>query len=317
MIVVTGVNGFIGRHLLSTLVGSSSQVIGFDRSGQAPRSVLAFGHADGLMDWLEDPFYGPPGWRPKDARAIVHLGAITDTTCQDRALLWKYNANFTTRLWDWCAFNRKKLIYASSAATYGNGEYGFSDSDHVTRLLRPRNPYGQSKHAMDLHALDRAGVWAPPAWAGLKFFNVYGPGEGPKGPMASMVCHGARQAKESGEIRLFKGDGGVPDGGHRRDFVFVEDVVDVIMWALGRDEPMGILNVGAGEARTFNDLAKAVFSAAGVDGRVSYMDMPEALRPQYQDFTMADVSKLRSLGYRKPFVTLEEGVARTVGRGTV
>jgi ADP-L-glycero-D-manno-heptose 6-epimerase len=307
MVVVTGVNGFIGRHLLSALQGVGHGVVGVDRSAPTP-GVVEFEAADTLMRALDDP--DKRNLR-RNIRGVIHLGAITDTTCQDRALLRKYNTEFSMRLWDWCSLHGKPLVYASSAATYGNGEYGFSDSDHVTPLLRPRNPYGQSKHSMDVYALGRSGITSPPSWAALKFFNVYGPGEGSKGPMASMVCHGARQAKNDGEIRLFEGDGGIPDGGHKRDFILVDDVVDVIMWALDAG-PIGVVNVGTGEARTFNDLAGAIFSAMGLPKKVSYFRMPDCLREQYQDFTMADVSKLRSLGYRRAFARLEDGVARTI-----
>jgi ADP-L-glycero-D-manno-heptose 6-epimerase len=248
--------------------------------------------------------------------AIVHLGACTDTREQNIEYLARVNIRASQDLWRYATEARVPFIYASSAATYGGGERGYDDDETLIPSLTPLNPYGDSKQQFDLWALDqeRRGEH-PPAWCGLKFFNVYGFGERHKGPMASVVLHAYDQIEATGQVRLFKSHRpGVADGHQSRDFILVDDVVDVLVWLVAQPVARGIYNLGTGRARTFLDLAKAVFGALGRPDRIEFIDTPQDVRRHYQYFTEARMSRLRSAGYVRPFTTLEEGVASYVRR---
>ncbi len=243
--------------------------------------------------------------------SVIHLGACSSTVEEDFDYLWKNNVEFTKKL----AYNTVKrgfkFIYASSAATYGDGKQGFSDSCDLN-LLKPLNRYGYSKHLFDLHA-KKEGYFDESRVYGLKFFNVYGPNEYHKDNMASMVFHGFNQIMETGKIKLFKSnDENILDGEQKRDFVYVEDVCEVIAFFLENKIKGGIYNVGSGVAKSFNDLARAIFAATRKEVNIEYIDMPSRLQKQYQSYTVADVSSLKKAGYTRPFTSLEDGVKKYV-----
>jgi len=245
---------------------------------------------------------------------VVHLGACSSTTETDWGFLQRNNIEYSQRLWTWCARAVRPFYYASSAATYGDGALGFDDRTPPERL-RPLNLYGKSKNDFDrwvLQEVARGGA-APPGWAGLKFFNVYGPREAHKQGMASVVWHARGQILARGEVGLFKSnETAYPDGGQKRDFVFVEDCIDHLLWLAANPHVRGIFNSGTGTARTFIDLARAVFAALEREPRLRFIDMPPTLSAQYQNYTQADMSKLRAAGYAKDPTTLEEGVRRSI-----
>jgi len=234
------------------------------------------------------------------------MGAITDTTERDRGALKRNNYEYSVRLATWALSHGAQLLYASSAATYGNGEQGYSDEDALTPRLKPLNPYGESKQQFDLWVLkegfqDRV--------TGFKFFNVFGPNEYHKGDMRSMVHKGYGQAKEKGRIRLFKSyHPDYKDGAQERDFVYVKDVVDVLIWFWKHPEKHGIYNIGSGVARDWNALAKAIFHSRGQEPNIEYFKMPESIRDQYQYHTKADLTKLKAAGYSAPFRSLEQAI---------
>jgi ADP-L-glycero-D-manno-heptose-6-epimerase len=235
------------------------------------------------------------------------LGARTDTTEFNRELLWKLNTDYTKEIWKRCVDYQIPLVYASSAATYGLGEFGYKDDESLIPQLVPLNPYGDSKNEFDKWALKESEK--PFFWAGLKFFNVYGPGESHKGRMASVVWHAYNQIKDTGAMKLFRSHNPkYKDGEQMRDFVYVEDVCEVMFWLMNHRKDSGIYNMGSGEARTFLDLVRAVFKAMGKEERISFVDTPADIRDKYQYFTEADMSKLRGIGYKKPFSGLEKGV---------
>jgi ADP-L-glycero-D-manno-heptose 6-epimerase len=234
----------------------------------------------------------------------------------DVAYLRRVNLEYSERLWRWATEHRIPLVYASSAATYGDGSHGYDDDEARIPELRPLNPYGESKQQFDLFALaeERAGR-RPPAWTGLKFFNVYGFGERHKGKMASVVLHAFDQIRADGEVRLFKSyRADVADGEQRRDFVYVEDVVAVLHFALEKPLARGIFNLGSGTSRTFLDLAHATFAALGVSPNIRFIEMPESLRPRYQYATEARMTRLKAAGYAAPFTSLEDGARRYIER---
>lgn len=246
----------------------------------------------------------------------MHLGACTDTTELDEDYLRRTNLEYSQMLWRHCTLRKIPMVYASSAATYGEGELGYDDDEALIPKLRPLNPYGESKRLFDLWALEqeRAGQH-PPAWSGFKFFNVYGFGERHKGKMASVVLHAFDQIRDRGTVRLFRSHReGIADGHQKRDFIFVDDVIEVLEFARSTPIQRGIFNLGTGRARTFLDLVKATFAAMGAPENITFFDTPEELRERYQYFTEARMQKLRGVGYTKLFTSLEDGVAAYIKR---
>jgi ADP-L-glycero-D-manno-heptose 6-epimerase len=239
---------------------------------------------------------------------IFHLGARTDTTEFNHEVFQELNVNYSKKVWNLCVEFGLPMIYASSAATYGLGELGFEDNHSVIKNLKPLNPYGESKNEFDNWALDQ--VTKPYFWSGLKFFNVYGPNEYHKGRMASVVFHAFNQITQTGEMKLFRSHNAeYRDGEQLRDFVYVKDVVDVCIFLLEHRNDSGLYNLGSGKARTFLDLTKTTFAAMEKSENIDFIDTPEDIRDKYQYFTEANMTKLKSIGYNKPFHTLEEGVS--------
>lgn len=242
---------------------------------------------------------------------IIHLGARTDTTEFDYSVFQRLNVDYTLRIWDLCTKFQIPLIYASSAATYGMGELGYDDRHDIVNALQPLNPYGRSKNEVDKFILKQAEQ--PPFWAGLKFFNVYGPNEFHKGKMASVILHAYRQIKETGKVKLFRSHNpNFKDGQQLRDFVYVKDVAKVILWLMEHRPESGLYNVGTGKARSFFDLADNTFKAMGLETNIEFIDTPLNIRDKYQYFTEANMAKLRGVGYSEPFTGLEDGVREYV-----
>ncbi|MEC7864033.1 MAG: ADP-glyceromanno-heptose 6-epimerase, partial [Bacteroidota bacterium] len=238
---------------------------------------------------------------------VYHIGARTDTTESDVAIFDELNFNYSKSLWKICVENEIRFIYASSAATYGLGEFGFEDNHHIVDQLRPLNPYGVSKNDFDKWVLKQNNQ--PPFWAGVKFFNVYGPNEFHKGRMASVIFHAVNQINTTGGMKLFKSHNPkYKDGEQLRDFIYVKDVVDVLTVMMTKKLQNGLYNLGSGKARTFNDLANATFHAMDLKSNISYIDTPIDIRDKYQYFTEASMSKLYNVGYKKIFTNLEDGV---------
>jgi ADP-L-glycero-D-manno-heptose 6-epimerase len=256
-----------------------------------------------LADWLKG----------RKLDAVVHLGAISETTATDGDLVIETNFRFSMRLLDWCTANAVPFIYASSAATYGDGAQGFKDdpSPGALKQLRPMNLYGWSKHLFDMAVIDRVTrrEKLPPQWAGLKFFNVFGPNEYHKGTMMSVLARRFADIKAGRPVQLFKSHReGIADGDQRRDFIYVDDVVRVMMWLLATPDVSGLFNVGTGAARSFKDMMLAAFGALGASPNIQYIDMPEQIRGSYQYFTQSEVDRLRSAGYNGGFTGLEDAV---------
>lgn len=314
MIVVTGAAGFIGSCLVARLneLGHYSDLIVVDDFYQSHKDANLEGkfirewiHRDLFVDWLRN--------NHKQVDFVFHLGARTDTTEQNWDIFQRLNLDYSRAVWDICAEAGIALVYASSAATYGDGEQGYSDSHEGVSALEALNPYGRSKLEFDRWAMARD--TAPPLWAGLKFFNVYGPNEYHKGRMASVIFHGYKQIRDTGEMRLFRSHrAGYADGEQKRDFVYVKDVVDMcIFFMKNRGVASGLYNVGTGSARSFNDLARGLFAAMDMEPSIQYFDMPEDLRGQYQYFTEAAMGKMRAVGYPMDTVrSLEDGIGEYV-----
>jgi ADP-L-glycero-D-manno-heptose 6-epimerase len=306
MIIVTGAAGFIGSNLVSLLNrnGINDLVLVDDFSNPEKNRNLEDKmytsriHRDEFFQWLDNR---------SDIEYVFHLGARTNTAEFDRSVFDKLNYGFSVDMWKSCVRLQIPLIYASSAATYGLGEYGYPDDHDVVSLLQPLNPYGESKNEFDKWVLDQ--TTAPPCWQGLKFFNVYGPNEYHKGRMASVIFHAFRQIGSTGRMNLFRSHReGIPDGGQMRDFIHVNDVVSVI-WFLYKNQPAsGLYNLGTGRARTFLDLTNSTFRAMDLEPDVAFIDTPVDIRDKYQYFTEARMDKIRNAGYTAPFLTLEEGV---------
>jgi ADP-L-glycero-D-manno-heptose 6-epimerase len=255
-----------------------------------------------------------PGWlNGRRLDAVVHLGAISETIATDGDLVIETNFRLSMRLLDWCTANATPFIYASSASTYGDGAQGFRDDQSISALkaLRPMNLYGWSKHLFDMAVAERAsrGVKLPPQWAGLKFFNVFGPNEYHKGAMMSVLARRFDDVRAGRAVELFKSyREGIADGDQRRDFIYVDDVVRVMMWLLSTPSVSGIFNVGTGKARSFRDLMLSAYAALGAAPNIRYVDMPQSIRDSYQYFTQGDVDRLQRAGYNGGFTTLEEAV---------
>lgn len=308
MIIVTGAAGFIGSALVSKLNSEGREdIIIVDKFGDSEKMKNLEGkkfiskvERSEFKNWLANT--------SENVDVIFHIGARTDTTEFNWEILEELNINFTKMVWQFCAEKQVPLIYASSAATYGLGEFGYEDSHEVIPNLKPLNPYGVSKNDFDIWALQQESC--PPNWYGLKFFNVYGPNEYHKGRMASVVFHTFNQVNEKGQMSLFRSHNPkYKDGEQLRDFVYVKDVLSVC-WYLFKDLPQsGIYNLGSGKARTFLDLATNTFNSLNKEAKISFIDTPIDIRDKYQYFTEANMSKLLKSGYNVPFHTLEEGVA--------
>ncbi|MEK9752781.1 MAG: ADP-glyceromanno-heptose 6-epimerase [Rhodospirillaceae bacterium] len=317
MYVVTGGAGFIGSNIVHGLEAAGlGPVVVVDRLRDAAkwrniakRELYDIVHPDDTFKFLEA--------HSGAITALIHMGAISSTTETDVDKIIDNNFRFSMRLWRWCAQHQLRFIYASSAATYGDGEVGFedcADQDHLARL-RPMNPYGWSKHLFDrrVAAMIAEGDRLPPQWAGLKFFNVYGPNEYHKGSMQSVVAQTYPHAANQEAAVLFRSHHpDYEDGGQLRDFIWVGDCVDIVMWLLANGHVSGLFNCGTGKARTFADLARAVYAAVGREATIEYIDTPVAIRDKYQYFTEAKMARLRDAGYTKPMTELEDGVAAYV-----
>ncbi|MBD3818022.1 MAG: ADP-glyceromanno-heptose 6-epimerase [Brevundimonas diminuta] len=318
MIVVTGGAGFIGSNIVARLCESGAwDVVVCDRLETADLAKWKNIAKHPIADlWAPEELFDQLERHADRIEAVIHMGAISSTTEPDADLILRTNFSLSRDIWDWCAVRNVRMIYASSAATYGDGEAGFEDRDDPESLnaLRPLNAYGYSKYLFDQYAVRQADRdEAPPQWAGLKFFNVYGPNEGHKGGMKSVVAQIWPKVQAGETVSLFRSHNpNYPDGGQLRDFVFVDDVVGIILWLLENEAVSGVFNAGSGQARSFADLARATFAAAGKEPAIAYIDMPEAIRDRYQYFTEASMDRIRALGYGGQSTPLEEGVRRYV-----
>ena len=320
-IVVTGAAGFIGSCMVGYLNEQGFEnlilVDEFDDDEKELnlhlKKYTVRVERENFFEWLniEKP----------DVKFVFHLGARTDTTEFDYAVHQHLNVDYSQSVWNYCTKHNIPLVYASSAATYGSGELGYADEHEIIEKLQPLNPYGVSKNEFDKWALRQAQdkLQSPPFWAGLKFFNVYGPNEYHKARMASMIFHGFHQIQQNGFVKLFRSHkDGFKDGEQLRDFIYVKDVIKMCYWFMDSQQSTvnsqqkiqnGIYNVGTGKARSFNDLVKATFSALEMQPEIRYIDMPEDIRDKYQYFTEAEMEKIRLAGYNAPLYTLEEGVS--------
>jgi ADP-L-glycero-D-manno-heptose 6-epimerase len=308
MIVITGAAGFIGSCLVKKLndEGYTDLILvdDFNRpEKQANWQNLQYSQ---LVD--RNDFFQWAADKGNQIQFVFHIGARTDTTEFDTNILNQLNVEYSKSMWNFCSKEGIGLVYASSAATYGLGEFGFDDSyDHINDL-KPLNPYGQSKLDFDLWALEQES--APYFWTGLKFFNVYGPNEFHKGRMASVVFHAFNQIKANGKLKLFRSHRpDYKDGEQERDFVYVKDVINVLYYLMLKRKDNGIYNLGSGKANTFNELAHAVFNALNLPADIDYIDTPADIRDKYQYYTEANMQKLIASGYDKPFTSIQEGVA--------
>jgi ADP-L-glycero-D-manno-heptose 6-epimerase len=311
MLLVTGGAGFIGSNLVAALNGAGRtdvtvcDLLGHDGKWRnlAKRQLADIVPPAELPGWLQG----------RRLDAIIHLGAISETTATDGDLVIETNFRLSMRLLDWCTANATPLIYASSAATYGDGAQGFRDDPSMPALktLRPMNLYGWSKHLFDMAVAERVaqGDKLPPQWAGLKFFNVFGPNEYHKGTMMSVLARRFDDIKAGRSVQLFKSHrDGIADGDQRRDFIYVDDVVRVMMWLLATPSVSGLFNVGTGKARSFRDLMLSAYAALGASPNIEYIDMPEQIRGSYQYFTQSEVDRLQRAGYNGGFTALEDAV---------
>ena len=307
MIIITGAAGFIGSCVLQKFnqEGYHDLVLVDDFSKKEKEAnyiqkrYLELVDRNNFFNWLKN--------RSEKIDCIVHIGARTDTTEFNKAIFDELNVNYSKEIWNYCVENKVKLIYASSAATYGLGELGYDDDESKIGQLKPLNPYGDSKNDFDKWAL--AQVRKPEHWYGLKFFNVYGPNEYHKGRMASVVFHGFNQAGQNKKINLFRSHRpDYKDGGQLRDFVYVKDVIEVIWFLFKNNIKSGIYNLGSGKARTFYDLALNTLTSMSLPVNIEFIDTPIDIRDKYQYFTEANMSKLIEQGYSIPFTTLENGI---------
>ena len=308
MIVVTGAAGFIGSCLIGELNRKGLQeIIAVDEEERSDKKVnystkkiQQFINRQLFINWLETNASG--------VKFVFHIGARTDTTEKSVDIFNELNLNYSKSIWKICALHQIPMVYASSAATYGLGENGYEDNHDTIPSLKPLNPYGDSKQAFDCWVLEQ--TECPPFWAGLKFFNVYGPNEYHKGRMASVIFHTFHQIKEKGEMRLFRSHNpNYKNGEQLRDFIYVKDVVNVCSFLMDKTPKSGIYNLGSGKARTFMDLASLTFTSLGLSPKIDFVDTPEDIRSTYQYFTEADMTKLVEVGYSYPFHTLEEGIS--------
>ena len=317
VIVVTGAAGFIGSCLVGYLnrKGFNNIIIvddfsiGEKQPNFEEKNICYRIEREKFFDWISH--------QKIKIDFFFHLGARTDTTEFDYNIHQKLNVEYSQQVWQFCTNNQVPLVYASSAATYGGGEFGYKDDHALAEKLQPLNPYGVSKNEFDKWALNHVAEnkSCPPFWTGLKFFNVYGPNEYHKGRMASVIFHTFNQVQETGKVKLFRSHKeGIKDGEQQRDFIYVKDVVDVCFWMMNQKEasgewpPSGLYNLGTGKARTFKDLVNAIFSSLNKEPKIEFIDTPEDIREKYQYFTEADMNKLRNAGYSDSFYSLEEGI---------
>ena len=307
MIIITGAAGFIGSCLITKLNGEQFfDLILVDDFTREDKSLNIEGkkftykvHRDNLEEFINE--------NHRFIQFVFHIGARTDTTEFDKSVFDKLNLNYSKMVWQKCVEYGLPLVYASSAATYGSGELGYKDDHEIIPKLHPLNPYGVSKNDFDKWALQQERK--PYFWTGLKFFNVYGPNEYHKGRMASVVFHAFNQIKKEGRIKLFRSHNDTfKDGEQLRDFIYVKDVVDVCYFLMHRRKDSGMYNLGTGKARTFLDLAKNTFKSVNQTENIVFIDTPADIRDKYQYFTEADMAKLRSIGYKKTFTSLENGI---------
>ena len=311
MIIVTGAAGFIGSCLVSKLNNKGykniilvDDFLNPEKNKNLKNKVYSENIDRGdFFKWLKT--------NHEKVEFIFHIGARTDTTEFNVAVFDKLNLNYSKSIWNACVEYDIPLIYASSAATYGLGEFGYDDDHDIIEKLKPLNPYGESKNNFDKWVLKQQKQ--PPFWMGLKFFNVYGPNEYHKGRMASVIIHSYKQINETGKVKLFRSHNpDFEDGKQLRDFIYVKDVVDVMFFLMNHKKDSGIYNLGTGNARTFLDLVKATFNSMRIPENIEFIDTPIDIRDKYQYFTEANMNKLRSNGYTKPFYSLEEGIEEYV-----
>lgn len=307
MIVITGAAGFIGSCLAAKLIGEGyNDIVLVDdfskkekQHNYKNKKLTALIERTDFSDWIEK--------NHKMIQFIFHLGARTDTSEFNTNLLNTLNTEYSKMVWQKCCLYGIPLIYASSAATYGTGKQGYSDNHQIIGELKPLNPYGVSKNEFDKWALKQSDK--PYFWAGIKFFNVYGPNEYHKYRMASVIFHAYNQIKQTGKLKLFKSHNpGYKDGEQKRDFIYVKDAVDVLFFMMLQRKNTGIFNLGTGKARTFYELAISCFNAMKIKPDIEFIDTPEDIRDKYQYFTQADMSKLKQIGYDKEFYSLENGI---------
>ncbi|MFA8450000.1 MAG: ADP-glyceromanno-heptose 6-epimerase [Bacteroidales bacterium] len=307
MIVVTGAAGFIGSALISQLNKAGRKDLVLVDLFNNPEKNKNLNDKEFIEKVDRNDFFPWFDDNAKNIEAIIHIGARTNTAEFNMEIFEELNIGYTKTMWNKCADYKIPLIYASSAATYGLGEYGYNDDHEVVDKLQPLNPYGVSKNELDKWALKQEKQ--PPFWAGLKFFNVYGPNEYHKERMASVILHSFRKIKETGEMKLFRSHNPkFKDGEQLRDFVYVKDLCKVILFLLETRKESGLYNLGTGTARSFIDLTRATFKAMNLEPKISFIDTPEDIRDKYQYFTEANMSKLRRVGYTEEFTKLEDGV---------
>ena len=307
MIIVTGAAGFIAGQLISRLLEySNATLLCVDNfSTDSPKQSLPDHERINRQD--RETFLQSPEKYMSEATFFFHIGARTDTTEFDKSIFEKLNLSYSKKVWQLCVDYNVPLVYASSAATYGSGEHGYEDNHDIISKLQPLNPYGWSKQHFDEWVL--AQTETPPFWAGLKFFNVYGPGESHKGRMASVIWHAFNQIQQTGKMKLFRSHRpDYADGGQLRDFIYVKDIVAICLYLMTYKPHSAIYNAGTGRARTFKDLVTAVFEALDKEPAITYIDTPADIRDKYQYYTQATMDKLRATGYVEPFHTLEQGV---------
>jgi ADP-L-glycero-D-manno-heptose 6-epimerase len=318
MVLVTGAAGFIGYRLSSELKKQGHQVIGVDEllffESRAEHQDLQLDQKVDPSEVLENSFFEEAIHKGTPIRAVFHMGASSDTTEMRLDYLKRVNVDYSKRLWELCTEFKIPFIYASSAATYGEGDQGYEDDESKMSGLKPLNPYGDSKLQFDLWALEESKAGrSPPRWAGFKFFNVYGYGERHKGRQSSVVLQGFDQIRTHKKIKLFKSHReGIDHGQQKRDFVYVGDVVDAMIFVFKNSIQNGIYNLGSGKARSFLDLAHAIFAALQIAPQVEFVDTPIEIRERYQYFTEASMHKLKDQGYSREFTSLEKGVEETI-----
>lgn len=307
MIVITGAAGFIGSCLASRLYKDdvAPLILVDDFSTEAKKPNYEKMKQVKLVDREEFPSWFEQ--HAKEISFVFHLGARTDTTEFDENIFNHLNFEYTKKIWNTCTNNNIPLVYASSAATYGEGEAGYDDDPEKVQMLKPLNPYGWSKQKADLWIMEQKNT--PPRWTGLKFFNVYGPNEYHKGRMASVVYHAFNQIQKNGKVKLFRSHRPeYKDGWQLRDFIYVKDIVEVCLFLLRYKTESGIYNLGTGKARSFYDLATSVFTAMDKKPDIDFIDIPADIRDKYQYFTEANMSRLVAQGFSLPFTQLEDGV---------